>query len=263
MLSLTDQQDARLPRAERLPEPEPLGPSIQVPRTEDLVRAAIAHMRANLSDRHTLGTLAEIAGCSPFTLIRLFRRLTGITPMRFLTSLRLAEAKRLLLTTEEGVIHVCYEVGYESLGSFNNRFRALTGLTPSDLRQRLRGLDPDALRDRASETGVLEAVAIYRTGAPFAELVACAPAERLCESLVRSGRYEAVRFAVPFDPDPRRLLLQSRALRSPCLPLARLPLGTPIATLRPVDELDPPVLPVIAAAASLPDGRGLPARRAA
>lgn len=66
MLSLTDKQDARLPRAERLPGPEPLGPSIQASRTEDLVRAAIAHMRANLSDRHTLGTLAEIAGCSPF-----------------------------------------------------------------------------------------------------------------------------------------------------------------------------------------------------
>jgi AraC family transcriptional regulator len=49
--------------------------------------------------------------------------------------LRLAEAKRLLLTSSLNVTDVCFRVGYNSLGSFTVRFSRSVGVSPGRFRQ--------------------------------------------------------------------------------------------------------------------------------
>lgn len=98
------------------------------------VERAIQAMHQRLSDDLSLDEMAEIACMSPYHFNRVFRRLTGIPPSQFLSALRLEAAKRLLLTTDLHVTDICYEVGYNSLGTFTTRFTQLVGLAPGQLR---------------------------------------------------------------------------------------------------------------------------------
>jgi AraC-like DNA-binding protein len=221
---------------------------------EEIVRRGITHMSADLTGRHTLEAVAEAAGCGPFSLIRAFRRLTGTTPIRFLTILRLAEAKRLLLVGDARVIEACYEVGYESLGSFNNRFKALVGLTPTELRRKLHMLEIDdqlwAEQSAAARDGFIYAVAVYRSGAAHSDLIQLLPVQRSRPQLMASGDFDVIYYGLPLARDPLDLLLQHRVLRSDVVPItgdrrSASHLGS--VSLRPSTQFDPPVLPVLAA----------------
>jgi AraC-like DNA-binding protein len=77
-----------------------------------------------------LDRAAREACLSPFHFQRLFTRTFGETPHRFLTRLRMDQARQLLAAGDLPVTEVCLEVGYTSLGTFSSRFAALTGLSP-------------------------------------------------------------------------------------------------------------------------------------
>src|SRR5262249_59018164 len=53
-------------------------------------------LEENFADAHSLSSLAQDAGMSPFHFSRVFRELTGCPPHRYLVRVRLARAKRLL-----------------------------------------------------------------------------------------------------------------------------------------------------------------------
>src|SRR5262249_33072885 len=73
-------------------------------------------------DRVTLENGAKEACLSPFHFNRLFAQVFGETPHEFVTRMRVEEAKRLLLAGDRSVTEICFDIGYESLGSFSARF---------------------------------------------------------------------------------------------------------------------------------------------
>lgn len=91
-------------------------------------------MRERVDDTLPLHAMAEIAHLSPYLFTRAFRQFTGIPPGEFLATLRLERAKQLLLTTDLSVAEICFEVGYNSLGTFTTRFTRLVGLSPGRVR---------------------------------------------------------------------------------------------------------------------------------
>jgi AraC-like DNA-binding protein len=96
------------------------------------------YMGDSYRDRVTLENAAKCACLSPFHFNRVFARAFGETPHEFVTRRRVEEAKRLLLAENCSVTDICFDVGYESLGSFSARFRSLTGLSPSEFRREAR-----------------------------------------------------------------------------------------------------------------------------
>jgi AraC-like DNA-binding protein len=83
-----------------------------------------------------LEDLAHEAALSPFHFLRIFRAAFGETPHRYLTRVRIEAAKRLLLA-DAPVTDVCFEVGFQSLGSFSALFARRVGTPPSAFRRRL------------------------------------------------------------------------------------------------------------------------------
>jgi TolB protein len=123
------------------------------------VTRVIAHLTANLGDDHTLEDMADVATLSPFHFNRIFREIAGVSPVRYLYALRIAEAERLILTTRLKVIDICYSVGYNSLGSFNKRFVSLVGYSPRRIRSLATSVDPAELRrliDARADSGALD-----------------------------------------------------------------------------------------------------------
>jgi len=110
------------------------------------VERVILEMRGRLADPLSLHEMAQIVGLSPFHFDRVFHQTTGIPPVQFLYALRIEAAKRLLLTTQRTVTDVCYEVGYNSLGTFTRRFTQLVGLSPRKFRSLAAKLDLSLLQ---------------------------------------------------------------------------------------------------------------------
>lgn len=101
---------------------------------ETIVRAverSIETMREHLDEKLTVDDLARSAMFSRFHFSRVFQRATGVSPRRFLSAMRLEEAKRLLLATSIMVVDIGHQVGYDSVGTFSSRFRSSVGVSRS------------------------------------------------------------------------------------------------------------------------------------
>jgi AraC-like DNA-binding protein len=96
------------------------------------------YLGACYSDRITLENAARHACLSPFHFSRVFTQAFGETPHEFLTRMRIDAAKKPLLSENQSVTDICFDVGYESLGSFSSKFRSLTGLSPAAFRREAR-----------------------------------------------------------------------------------------------------------------------------
>jgi AraC-like DNA-binding protein len=99
------------------------------------VERSIVAMRERLGEAVTIDDLARAAMFSKFHFSRLFQRTTGISPGRFLSALRLQEAKQLLVSTDLNVAAISVQVGYNSVGTFSTRFTRSVGVSPTCYRR--------------------------------------------------------------------------------------------------------------------------------
>ncbi|MDT0321752.1 AraC family transcriptional regulator [Streptomyces millisiae] len=99
------------------------------------VRRAVALMRERLADPLTLAELAAEVRLSVYHFIRVFREATGETPHRYLTRLRIEEARRLLAGTDLTVQRVAERCGFSTPGSLSSAFLKHVGVRPSAYRK--------------------------------------------------------------------------------------------------------------------------------
>jgi AraC family transcriptional regulator len=100
----------------------------------DAIQRAISMMRANYYEPLTLRDVARAALVSPYHFSRMFHASVGVPPGRYLTAVRLFEAKRLLLTTLMNVADIVTTIGYSSVGTFTTRFTRAVGVSPTQFR---------------------------------------------------------------------------------------------------------------------------------
>ncbi len=81
-----------------------------------------------------LDFLSHILFISKFHLLRLFKRYYGLTPRQYLIDKRIEVAKE-RLQNGMTVTETCFEVGFESLGSFSSLFKAKTGKSPIEFQK--------------------------------------------------------------------------------------------------------------------------------
>ena len=99
------------------------------------VENAIARIWADYGEPLSLSEIAKSAILSRFHFSRVFRAATWVSPGRYLSAVRIYQAKRLLATTTLSVTDISLAVGYNSLGSFTNRFTESVGTSPSRFRR--------------------------------------------------------------------------------------------------------------------------------
>jgi transcriptional regulator GlxA family with amidase domain len=87
-----------------------------------------------------VGRMIEQSCLSPRTFKRRFQAATGYTPIEYVQTLRVEEAKYLLETTVLPTEQVGQAVGYADPASFRRLFRRMTGITPARYRQRFQSI---------------------------------------------------------------------------------------------------------------------------
>lgn len=104
--------------------------------TDDILSRALAHTEAHLHRDITLAEVATEAATSERTLLRRYTYELGMTWAQSLRRLRMIAATERLVTTDDPVTSIAYDVGYQSLSAFNEAFRAFAGTTPTEVRRR-------------------------------------------------------------------------------------------------------------------------------
>jgi AraC family transcriptional regulator, transcriptional activator FtrA len=82
-----------------------------------------------------VATMSRHAGVSPRTFARRFREETGRTPLQWLLSQRVLEARRLLEASDLPVEAVAWQVGFGTPASLRDHFRRATSTTPTAYRR--------------------------------------------------------------------------------------------------------------------------------
>jgi AraC family transcriptional regulator len=108
-----------------------------VPRPGDQRRISrvIRYIEEHADQPLDLGELAAQAFISKYHFLRIFRRMVGVTPYRFLLDLRMRRAAVRLCTTSMPITDVAFEAGFGDLSTFNARFRGVFGASPSAFRR--------------------------------------------------------------------------------------------------------------------------------
>lgn len=106
--------------------------------------AAISGCQLWIADNYKVSSpvarMAELARLNERTFKRRFRAATGYTPVAYVQTLRIEEAKQLLETSTLPSDEIAAAVGYEDPAFFRRLFKRLTGLTPGRYRQRFQSL---------------------------------------------------------------------------------------------------------------------------
>ena len=91
-------------------------------------------MAENFRRPLTLGEVAAHTFVTPHTLSLAFGKTIGMTFKEYLLLLRIAEAKRLLVSTDLPVARLAEQVGYCNVNNFIKIFRDRVGTTPLQYR---------------------------------------------------------------------------------------------------------------------------------
>jgi len=102
------------------------------------------YIRNHYSDSQlSVPGLADEFAMSESTLLRQLKRLTGLTPKKYVKDIRLAQARQLLEDqVYDSIALVAYEVGYKDIRTFSRNFKKRYGKSPSELLAKNIPMDP-------------------------------------------------------------------------------------------------------------------------
>lgn len=94
------------------------------------IARAIDWLKGNFTRPLRIDDLATQVNMSTSTFHHHFRALTAMSPLQYQKSLRLNEARRLMLTEHLDAATVAFQVGYESPSQFSREYSRLFGQPP-------------------------------------------------------------------------------------------------------------------------------------
>lgn len=95
------------------------------------------HQRADY--QWTVESLAEQAAMSRSSFSSHFNKRVGVTPMKYLATWRMTEARRLLVSTQLSMAQIAEQSGYDSEVAFRKAFKNVLGETPGAVRAAAKG----------------------------------------------------------------------------------------------------------------------------
>jgi transcriptional regulator GlxA family with amidase domain len=115
-------------------------PFARLARSKQVNDAAIARCQTWIADHYQeaspVSAMARLSGLAERSFKRRFQQATGMSPLEYVHTVRLEEAKQMLESSDAPVEAIASEVGYEDAGFFSRLFRRQVNLTPSQYRKR-------------------------------------------------------------------------------------------------------------------------------
>ncbi|MBL4700191.1 MAG: helix-turn-helix domain-containing protein [Phycisphaeraceae bacterium] len=123
-----------------LPRPTRHKQSTQVVDADPVEKMA-HYLSRNFRSTLTVEDVAKHVHLHPNYAMRLFKRHLDMTMIAYLTQQRIAEARRLLITTDEPILDIVFGSGFKSTSQFYQMFEKLVGESPRAYRNRVMQAD--------------------------------------------------------------------------------------------------------------------------
>lgn len=92
----------------------------------------------NYTEKLTTAKIGEAVNLHPNYAMSVFQKTFGTTLIDYLTSHRVSHAQRLLATTDDKIVEVALNSGFNSISRFNDAFKRACGCSPSKYRRQHR-----------------------------------------------------------------------------------------------------------------------------
>jgi transcriptional regulator GlxA family with amidase domain len=119
-------------------------PFARLARTRQVDDAVIGRCQEWIAENYhepaPVAAMVRLSGLAERSFKRRFKRSTGMSPLEYVHTLRLEEAKQMLESTDEPVEAIAGAVGYEDAGFFGRLFRRNVTMTAAQYRKRFRSL---------------------------------------------------------------------------------------------------------------------------
>lgn len=102
---------------------------------ERVITGITRYLQAHLAQEVSLSLLAEEFHLNPQYISQLFKSEIGVGFLTYLTSVRMEQAKKLLLSTSFSIAEVAEQSGYADYRVFTKVFKKNEGITPSQYRR--------------------------------------------------------------------------------------------------------------------------------
>ncbi len=99
------------------------------------IRPVLAYVDGHCGDSITLDDVADLVHVSPSRVRHVFKDVTGVSFKEYVTAVRVAEAKRLLLGTDTSVAEIARAVSYTNLHQFYKVFYRSCAMSPGEYRR--------------------------------------------------------------------------------------------------------------------------------
>ncbi|RRD40957.1 AraC family transcriptional regulator [Leptotrichia sp. OH3620_COT-345] len=107
-------------------------------KEQELVYSIVNYIYKNYTKELTISDLTDKFNITDTKLNKILMSYSGKRFIEFLNTLRIDKACELLLTTDKSIIDISFELGYNTVKTFNNNFFKLKNITPTDLRKNVK-----------------------------------------------------------------------------------------------------------------------------
>lgn len=108
------------------------------PQYSDKISFVIQKMNKDYQKNYSLDEYAQMCCMSKYHFLRVFKSVTGCSPIEYRNSIRLEHAKDLLCDTDNTISEISLNVGYTSNAYFCNAFKLKFNISPSEFRKKYR-----------------------------------------------------------------------------------------------------------------------------
>lgn len=110
-------------------------PIIKYDTEADRIRQVITYIDEHYTENITVQQLAQLANYSESHLSKRFHDVTGMPPMRYLSNVRIKQAKLLLQFSDEPVCEIMERCGFMDAAYFSRVFKKVIGYSPQVFRK--------------------------------------------------------------------------------------------------------------------------------
>ena len=95
----------------------------------------LAYCERHYTESISLASMSRELFLSKFYISRLFNEQLGISFCNYISSLRIEESVKMLLSTNLSITEICFATGFASTRTFNRVFRNRIGISPKEYRE--------------------------------------------------------------------------------------------------------------------------------
>ena len=125
---------------EAIPLTSPMYQALKGKSAENPIDIVCQYIHEHFMNKITLDEIAKLAGLTPTSFCRFFKKMTGMTFIEYLNELRVSRAQKLLLESQLNINEVAFQAGFESITHFNRIFLRKNKISPRIYRNQVQAI---------------------------------------------------------------------------------------------------------------------------